>query len=68
MNRRVIVVDFYWTRDKDPRVPRGHASILTALRERGLDGGSDGLGRWALVETDDPGSRSVGVPTPPPRG
>jgi radical SAM superfamily enzyme YgiQ (UPF0313 family) len=34
-NRRIILVDFYWTRDKDPRVPLGHASILTALRERG---------------------------------
>lgn len=30
--RRVVLVDFYWTRDKDPRVPLGHASILTALR------------------------------------
>jgi hypothetical protein len=37
-------------------------------RGRGLDVGSDGLGRWALVETDDPGSRAIGVPTPPPRG
>lgn len=35
LNRRIILVDFYWTRDKDPRVPLGHASILTALRERG---------------------------------
>lgn len=35
MNRRIILVDFYWTRDKDPRVPLGHASILTTLRERG---------------------------------
>lgn len=38
MNRRIILVDFYWTRDKDPRVPLGHASILTALRAQvGLD-------------------------------
>ncbi len=35
MNRRIILVEFYWTRDKDPRTPLGHASILTALRERG---------------------------------
>lgn len=35
MHRRIILVDFYWTRDKDPRVPLGHASILTTLRERG---------------------------------
>ena len=38
MNRRIILVDFYWTRDKDPRVPLGHASLLTTLRAReGLD-------------------------------
>jgi len=41
---------------------------MCVWRERGPDGGSDGLGCWALVETDDPGSRSIGVPTPPPRG
>ncbi|RVU46675.1 radical SAM protein [Lujinxingia sediminis] len=32
-HRRIIAVDFYWTRDKDPRVPLGHASLITALRE-----------------------------------
>lgn len=32
MQRRIILVDFYWTRDKDPRVPLGHASLLAALR------------------------------------
>lgn len=38
MTRRVVLVDFYWTRDKDPRVPLGHASILAALRAvPGLD-------------------------------
>lgn len=37
-DRKVVLVDFYWTRDKDPRVPLGHASILTALHEvPGLD-------------------------------
>lgn len=30
--RRLILVDFYWTRDKDPRVPLGHASILSTVR------------------------------------
>lgn len=30
--RRVVLVDFYWTRDKDPRVPLGHGSLLAALR------------------------------------
>jgi radical SAM superfamily enzyme YgiQ (UPF0313 family) len=32
MNRTIVLVDFYWTRDKDPRVPLGHASLLTSLR------------------------------------
>lgn len=30
--RRIVLVDLYWTRDKDPRVPLGHASLLAALR------------------------------------
>ncbi|MCA9574047.1 MAG: hypothetical protein KC668_01380, partial [Myxococcales bacterium] len=30
-HRRVVLVDFHWTRDKDPRVPLGHASLLAAL-------------------------------------
>lgn len=29
--RLLILCDFYWTRDKDPRVPLGHASLLAAL-------------------------------------
>lgn len=29
--RLVLLVDFYWTRDKDPRLPLGHASLLAAL-------------------------------------
>ncbi len=35
MNRRVILVDFNWMRERDPTIPLGHASILTALRGRG---------------------------------
>lgn len=35
--RRVVLVDFYWTRDKDPRVPLGHASLLAALRADGVE-------------------------------
>lgn len=31
--RRLILVDLYWTRDQDPRVPLGHASLLAALRQ-----------------------------------
>lgn len=38
MTRSIILVDLYWTRDKDPRVPLGHASLLAALgQEPGLD-------------------------------
>lgn len=29
--RRLILVDLYWTRDKDPRIPLGHASLLASL-------------------------------------
>ena len=31
MCRRLILVDLSWTRDKDPRVPLGHASLLASL-------------------------------------
>lgn len=31
--RRIVLCDFYWTRDKDPRIPLGHASLLATLRE-----------------------------------
>ena len=34
MTRRIVLVDFYWTRDKDPRVPLGHASLYAALAAR----------------------------------
>lgn len=34
MCRRLILVDLCWTRDKDPRVPLGHASLLAALLAR----------------------------------
>lgn len=34
MKRRVILVDFPWSRDQDPRLPLGHASLLTALRTK----------------------------------
>lgn len=38
MKRRIILVDLYWTRNKDPRVPLGHASLLASLRrEPSLD-------------------------------
>ena len=31
--RNVILVDFPWMRDKDPRVPLGHASLLATLAQ-----------------------------------
>jgi radical SAM superfamily enzyme YgiQ (UPF0313 family) len=36
-SRRILLVSIDWTRDKDPRVPLGHASILAALQGAGLD-------------------------------
>lgn len=37
MAERIVLVDFTWTRDKDPRVPLGHASIAAALRAAGVE-------------------------------
>jgi radical SAM superfamily enzyme YgiQ (UPF0313 family) len=37
VGRRVILVSMDWTRDKDPRVPLGHASIVAALRSADVD-------------------------------
>lgn len=31
MARSLTLVDLYWTRDKDPRVPLGHASLLASV-------------------------------------
>lgn len=58
MSRRIILVDFYWTRDKDPRVPLGHASVLAALRERG---GFDV--RSIVVAVNDPDLDAAGIST-----
>ena len=35
-DREVVLVDLYWTRDKDPRVPLGHASLLAELARAGV--------------------------------
>lgn len=35
--RRLVLVALDWTREKDPRVPLGHASLLAALRRSGAD-------------------------------
>ncbi|MGE6762237.1 B12-binding domain-containing radical SAM protein [Corallococcus interemptor] len=35
--RRAVLVSIDWTRDKDPRIPLGHASIVAALRNAGID-------------------------------
>ena len=32
MTRNILLIEFPWGRDKDPRVPLGHASILAMLR------------------------------------
>jgi hypothetical protein len=59
MERRIVLVDFYWTRDKDPRVPLGHASIRTVLRERG---GHDV--RSIVVAVNEPHLDAVRISTP----
>ena len=33
--RTIILVEMPWGRDKDPRVPLGHASLLTSLKKSG---------------------------------
>lgn len=35
--RRLLLVALDWTREKDPRVPLGHASLLAAARQAGAD-------------------------------
>lgn len=35
--RSVLLVDLPWSRDKDPRVPLGHASMLASLRAAGIE-------------------------------
>ena len=35
-HRSVVLVDMPWTRDKDPRVPLGHASLRSSLRAAGV--------------------------------
>lgn len=37
MSDKVVLVEFTWSRDKDPRVPLGHASIITSLRLAGVE-------------------------------
>ena len=32
MSRNILLIEFPWGRDKDPRVPLGHASILAMLQ------------------------------------
>lgn len=36
-SRRIILVSIDWTRDKDPRTPLGHASIVASLRRAGVE-------------------------------
>lgn len=37
VTRRLVLVDLYWTRDKDPRIPLGHASLLASCARYPLD-------------------------------
>ena len=37
MTRRLVLVGLPWHRDRDPRVPLGHASLLAAARARGVE-------------------------------
>ena len=32
MSRLLLLIDFYWIRDKDPRISLGHASLLASLK------------------------------------
>ena len=52
-SRIVHLVDFYWTRDKDPRVPLGHASLLTALLKAGIKTHSHAFAVNAMCEEGD---------------
>lgn len=56
MNRPLLLIDFPWTRDKDPRTPLGHASLLAALRGRpGLEV------RSLIMPANDPGCTIAAV-------
>lgn len=58
-DRKVVLVDFYWTRDKDPRVPLGHASLLAALRRAGVTVESMAIAVNAGVDVDAVADRIV---------
>jgi hypothetical protein len=50
--RPLVLVDLPWTRDKDPRIPLGHASLLAALRAR-----TKAEVRPLVLPVNDPASR-----------
>ncbi len=37
MSRRVVLVEFHWTRAKDPRIPLAHGSLLASLKHAGVN-------------------------------
>ena len=48
--RQLILVELFWTRDKDPRVPLAMGSLLAATRQAGIDA------RGLNVPVNDPDS------------
>lgn len=53
LERTIHLIDFFWTRDKDPRIPLGHASLLSQLRKL------DGIATHSHVEAVNQPSRSI---------
>ena len=45
MDRTIVLVDLYWTRDKDPRVPLGHASFQQDVAAKGQPHRAAGYGK-----------------------
>ena len=58
MKRRIILLDLYWTRNKDPRIPLGHASLLTALTDMACNEGGQYLVK-VIDETQDEEVRAL---------
>lgn len=72
MNQHLILVDFPWSRDKDPRLPLGHASLLAALAGRpeftvesaiipvnGIHGGAEAVAESLMARVKNAGTERV---------
>lgn len=53
LHRTIHLVDLFWTRDKDPRVPLGHASLLSQLKK------VDGVEVHSHIEAVNQPSRAI---------